>query len=93
MQCFSIFEVLYILYHAMYFKNLSNRPRRPAQRPAEEAKYNQLCMHVCMCVYAALRRYGRDNMRENVAGKCTGKEISLFCAKSAEVVSSSDYYA
>ena len=41
----------------------------------------------------ALRRYECDNMRENAAGKSTGKEISLFCADSAEVVSSSDYHA
>ena len=30
----------------------------------------------------------RDNMRENTAGKCTWKEISLFRAGSAKVVSS-----
>ena len=35
----------------------------------------------------------RDNMRENTAEKCTGKEISLFRAESANVVSSSDYHA
>ena len=33
------------------------------------------------------------NMWENAAGKCTGKEISLFCAESAKVVSSTDYHA
>ena len=32
----------------------------------------------------------RDNLRENAAGKCKGKEISLFRAESAKVVSSSD---
>ena len=32
-------------------------------------------------------------MRENAAGKCTGKEISLFRAESAKVVSFSDYHA
>ena len=53
------------------------------------AKYNKLCMHVCT------RHCGHmcDNMLENAAGKHTGKEMPLFCADSAEVVSSSDYYA
>ena len=56
-----------------------------------------MCMHVCVwvCTYvcAALQRYQCDNMREKAAGKRTEKEILLFCTESAEVVSSSDYYA
>ena len=65
--------------------------RRYAQRPAEEATYDQLCMHVCLIAYVYASLW--DNMRENAAGKCTGKEISLFRAESAKVVSSSDYDA
>ena len=42
------------------------------------------------CVYTALWQYECDNLRENATGKRTGKEISVFCAESAKVVSSSD---
>ena len=60
-------------------------PCRQAQRPAEVAEYNQLRMHVCTCMCTL-------HCGENAAGKCTRKEISLFCAESVKVVSSSDYH-
>ena len=55
----------------------NHRPRKQAQILAEEAKYNQLWLHV----HAAFRRCERGNMWENGSGKRTGKEILLFCAE------------
>ena len=87
-----LFPVIFLL--AKINQNIIIGPHRQAQRPAEEAKYNQPRMHVCMrmckgqCGNMSVAICGRTR-----AGKRTGKEFSLFCAKSAKVASSSDYYA
>ena len=77
------------LQYSFLIKLASLSGKYPAGRPAKEAKYHQLRMHVDVYVHAALR----DNMLENAAGKCTGREISLFRAESTKVVSCSDYHA
>ena len=61
------------------------RPRRQACREGEI--YLAAHARVYAYEYVALR----DNMRENEAGTRTEKEILLFRAESAKVVSASDY--